>query len=105
MHRSLAAAGLLAGLVILAAGSARADCQPSEFCVDGTCRPILACGDVQPVSKAAATDIAAAPGKTGNSGPQVAATPAAAVQRPAPPTISRDELRNELRPMGTRHRQ
>jgi hypothetical protein len=107
MHRSLATAGLLAGLAVFAAGTARADCQASEFCVDGICHPIQACGNVEPVGKTAVVVGAAIPGKTDGREPQAAAAspiPASAAQRAAAAPLSREQLRNELRPMGTRRR-
>jgi hypothetical protein len=40
--------GVLLGVSLLAAGVARAECQPSDACTDGYCRPIFVCGTEAP---------------------------------------------------------
>jgi hypothetical protein len=117
MPRSLAAAGLLFGLAMLAAGRARADCQPSEFCLDGECRPVIACGPVEsssngsaglagkaPATKSAAAAQPARPGQHKSLLPVPDASPAAkpaARNEPAPGVTPVSLPPNSLPPGGS----
>ena len=84
MRKIVTAAGAFLGLAVACAGTARAECRPSEFCLDGACRTVVACGNVEPTSTAPAGGTVSKAALPGAAAP--APQPTKSAPRNGPPT-------------------